>query len=195
VISSRRLTALAAVLVVPVVALAGCSSSSSSSAGASSAAPSDSAAPPSDTGAASPSASLVTTDLKASDVKVTGGLKETPKVTFPTPSAASALSTTDVVVGTGAVVKDTDTITVNYVGIGALTGKEFDSSFSRGQAATFPLAQLIPGWQQGIPGMKVGGRRVLVIPAELAYGANPPTADIQPNETLVFVMDVVAIAS
>ncbi len=190
-ISSRRRAAVVALLLVPALALAGCSSSSSSAtAGASTAAPTDSA-----TASQSASPSLVTTDLKASDVKVTGGIKETPKVTFPTPSSATALSTTDVVVGKGAVVKGTDTITVNYVGIGALSGKEFDSSYSRGQAATFPLAQLIPGWQQGIPGMKVGGRRVLVIPGDLAYGSNPPTTDIQPNETLVFVMDVIAIAS
>jgi len=96
-------------------------------------------------------------------------------------------------VGTGAEVKATDTITVNYVGIGALTGKEFDSSYKRGAPATFPLAQLIPGWQKGIPGMKVGGRRVLVIPGDLAYGPQPPSGDIQPNETLVFVMDVLKV--
>ena len=75
-----------------------------------------------------------------------------------------------------------------------MSGKEFDSSWSRGaQPATFPLNQVIPGWTQGLTGMKIGGRRLLVIPASLAYGDQSPTPAIQNGETLVFVVDVMSI--
>ena len=89
-------------------------------------------------------------------------------------------------------VQPTDTVTVNYCGVG-LGGKTvFDSSWTRGQPATFPLNQLIPGWQQGIPGMKVGGQRLLVIPGSLGYG-DQGTQGIAPNETLVFVIQLESI--
>jgi len=141
-----------------------------------------------------PSTSGPVTGLTAEMVQVTGGIKDTPQVTFPVPSSATALSSKDVIVGTGAQVTATSTITFNYVGIGAESGTTFDSSYERGEPITFALAKLIPGWQQGLPGIAVGGRRVLVIPGELAYGANPPPgSNIQPNETLVFVLDIVAI--
>lgn len=92
--------------------------------------------------------------------------------------------------GTGAVVNPTDTVTVNYIGATCTTGKIFDSSYSRGQPASFPLNQVIKGWTDGIPGMKVGGQRLLGIPADQAYGAQgrPPT--IGPNEPLWFVVEV-----
>jgi peptidylprolyl isomerase len=101
----------------------------------------------------------------------------------------------DVVKGKGEAVKAEDTITIQYVGVSFSTGKEFDSSWSRGEPATFPLGGLIPGWQQGIPGMRPGGRRVLIIPPEQAYGASPdPASGIAPNETLIFVIDLKEIA-
>ena len=181
----RRLAAVAALVLVPSIALSACSSSSSS--GGSSSASS------SPTESASPSQSLVTTSLTADQVEVKGGITQAPQITFPTPSSASELTTKDVVVGTGATVKAGDTITFSYTGVGALSGKVFDSSWERGQPLTYPLTGLITGWQQGIPGMKVGGRRILVIPGDLAYGPNPPTPAIAPNETLVFVMDIVKI--
>ena len=82
--------------------------------------------------------------------------------------------------------------TINYV---ADTGKVFDESWSSGQPVTFPLDRVIPGWSQGLVGMKEGGRRTLVIPAELAYGANPPPgAGIAPNETLVFVVQLLKLS-
>jgi FKBP-type peptidyl-prolyl cis-trans isomerase len=97
-------------------------------------------------------------------------------------------------VGSGAEVKAGDTVTANYCGVG-LGGKTvFDSSYQRGTPATFPLPGVIQGWQDGVPGMKVGGSRLLVIPGSLAYGANPPQgAGIQPDETLVFVVELTAI--
>jgi hypothetical protein len=92
--------------------------------------------------------------------------------------------------GTGADVTAASTLTVNYIGVSCSTGKIFDSSYSRGQPATFPLAQVIKGWQDGLVGMKVGGERLLGIPAALAYGSagKPPIA---PDEALWFVVDVV----
>jgi peptidylprolyl isomerase len=103
----------------------------------------------------------------------------------------TALVTEDLTVGTGATVNPGATVTVDYIGVACSTGAIFDSSYSRGQPAPFPLDQVIPGWTQGIPGMKVGGVRLLGIPAELAYGDQPPSgADIAPGETLWFVVTV-----
>lgn len=120
-----------------------------------------------------------------------------PVVTVPTGPAPTTLQTKDLVTGTGATVKAGQTVTVNYVGVLYKTGKEFDSSWSRNMPFTTPLTtgSVIPGWVQGIPGMKVGGRRELIIPASLAYGAkgSPPT--IPPNSPLVFVVDLLSISS
>ena len=126
-------------------------------------------------------------------VTVTGDLGKAPTVALgPGTASTSTLTVCDLVAGTGAAVAPTDTVTAQYVGIGAATGKKFDSSWDRGQPATFPLANVIEGWQKGIPGMKVGGRRLLVIPGAQAYGANPPSGSgIQANEALVFVVDLV----
>ena len=85
------------------------------------------------------------------------------------------------------------TVEVNYVGVGQKSKKVFDSSFTRGESISFPLNGVIPGWTKGLVGMKEGGRRQLVIPGALAYGANPPSADIGPDETLVFVVDLIKI--
>lgn len=93
--------------------------------------------------------------------------------------------------GTGAAVNPTDTVTVNYIGATCTTGKIFDSSYSRNAPATFALNQVIKGWTDGIPGMKVGGQRLLGIPADQAYGASPPPSSaIGPNEPLWFVVEV-----
>ncbi|HET6865761.1 MAG TPA: FKBP-type peptidyl-prolyl cis-trans isomerase [Solirubrobacteraceae bacterium] len=124
-------------------------------------------------------------------------LAKKPTVTVPTGPAPTKLVTKDLVQGTGQTVKPGQTVTVNYVGDLYKTGKEFDSSWKTGQPATFPLTAggVIQGWVQGIPGMKVGGRRELIIPASLAYGktGRPPT--IPPNSPLVFVVDLLSISS
>lgn len=100
----------------------------------------------------------------------------------------------DIVEGTGAAVQPTDNVTVNYVGIGATTKTQFDASWDAGSTASFPLNGVILGWQEGLVGMKVGGRRLLVIPGDLAYGANAPAGSgIEPNETLIFVVDLISI--
>ena len=140
----------------------------------------------------SPSASSTGYVTGTAGVTVTGDLGKKPTVTLGTDTkATSELTVSDLVVGTGAVVKAGDTVTAQYVGIGAESGKEFDSSWSRGEAAQFSLSQVIQGWQQGIPGMKIGGRRLLVIPGAMAYGDTPPSGStIGKNETLVFVVDL-----
>lgn len=102
------------------------------------------------------------------------------------------LKTTDLSIGTGATITPSDNITVNYTGAVAATGIIFQSTESSGgQPATFSLTQVIPGWTEGIPGMKVGGTRQLLIPADLAYGANPPAGSGIPiNAALVFDVTV-----
>ena len=98
---------------------------------------------------------------------------------------------TDIVVGTGQTVEAGDTVTVHYTGWLA-DGTEFDSSVG-GEPISFPLEGLIAGWQEGIPGMQVGGKRELIIPPELAYGerGNPPS--VPPNSTLTFEIELLSI--
>ena len=96
----------------------------------------------------------------------------------------------DLKAGTGPVVAPEATVTVNYIGVACSTGKIFDNSYERGQPATFALTGVIPGWTQGIPGMKVGGSRLLGIPSALAYGPQGQGADIAPDEPLWFVVEV-----
>lgn len=103
------------------------------------------------------------------------------------------LVVTDLIVGAGDEVPAGATVTAHYVGYGAATGVMFDSSWARGEPATFPLDQVILGWQEGLVGMQVGGRRLLVIPSSLGYGQNPPPGSgIEPGETLIFVVDLVS---
>jgi peptidylprolyl isomerase len=124
-------------------------------------------------------------------------LAKKPTVTVPTGPAPTKLVTKDLVPGTGQTVKAGQTVTVNYVGVLYKTGKEFDSSWKNNAPATFPLTAggVIQGWVQGIPGMKVGGRRELIIPASLAYGKAGRPPSIPANSPLVFVVDLLSIAS
>jgi FKBP-type peptidyl-prolyl cis-trans isomerase len=109
-------------------------------------------------------------------------------------STVTSLKTTDLKVGTGATVQPGANVTVYYTGAVASTGVIFQSTSDSGQAATFSLSQVIPGWTQGIPGMKVGGTRQLLIPAAEAYGANPPSGSgIPANAPLVFNVTLVSI--
>ncbi|MBI5103613.1 MAG: FKBP-type peptidyl-prolyl cis-trans isomerase [Solirubrobacterales bacterium] len=123
--------------------------------------------------------------------EVSTDLKTKP-VVKPTGAAPKELQGTDVVVGTGKEAKEGDKVSVQYVGVLQKGGKEFDSSWKRKEPFEFTLGQgqVIQGWDQGVAGMKVGGRRVLSIPADLAYGAagSPPT--IPANSALVFVVDL-----
>jgi peptidylprolyl isomerase len=107
----------------------------------------------------------------------------------------SELEVIDVVEGSGAEVAAGATVTAHYSGVSASTGEEFDSSWSRGEAASFPLDGVIQGWSEGLVGMKEGGRRTLIIPSEMAYGQSPPPGSgIAPGETLVFTVDMVEVS-
>ena len=118
-----------------------------------------------------------------------------PEVTVPKGKLPKKLVKKDLEVGSGPVAKAGQTVQVQYVGVSALNGRQFDASWDRGEPFSFQLGaqQVIPGWDQGVAGMKVGGRRELIIPPDLAYGAqgSPPT--IGPNETLVFVIDLLGV--
>ncbi len=105
------------------------------------------------------------------------------------------LVTEDLVVGDGAEAVPGNFVEVHYVGKSWSTGAEFDSSWDRGQTFEFGLGQgrVIQGWEQGVAGMKVGGRRKLIIPPELGYGAQGAGGAIGPNETLVFVVDLIGV--
>lgn len=121
--------------------------------------------------------------------------KTKPKVEKPSGAPPKELVTNDLEEGSGAEAKAGDTVTVQYVGVNYKTGKEFDSSWSRSEPFSFTLGagEVIPGWDQGIEGMKVGGRRELIIPPELGYGTAGAPPAIPPNETLVFVVDLEAV--
>lgn len=127
-------------------------------------------------------------------VTVSGELGSKPTVSIGSQTKdVTTLVAVDLVEGTGATVAADATITAHYVGVGAISGQEFDSSWSRGEPTQFPLSRVIEGWSQGIPGMKIGGRRLLVIPGSMAYGSNPPQGSgIASDEALVFVVDVVS---
>ncbi|MEU6173513.1 FKBP-type peptidyl-prolyl cis-trans isomerase [Streptantibioticus parmotrematis] len=120
---------------------------------------------------------------------------EKPEIDFPEGQAPADLEIEDIWVGEGAEAQAGQNVTVHYVGVAFSTGEEFDASWNRGQAFTFPLGggRVIKGWDQGVQGMKVGGRRRLTIPAHLAYGNQSPTPAIQPGETLIFVVDLLKV--
>ncbi|OYW85805.1 peptidylprolyl isomerase [Candidatus Saccharibacteria bacterium 32-49-10] len=111
----------------------------------------------------------------------------------PRTEAVAELEIQDVEVGTGEVVRAGATITAHYTGALVKNGIIFQSSFDMGKPISFGLHQVIAGWTQGVPGMKVGGTRRLVIPAAMAYGSSSPASNIPANSDLVFDIDLVAI--
>ena len=120
--------------------------------------------------------------------------KTKPTVTVPKGAPPAKLVENDLEVGTGPAAKAGDQVTVQYVGVGYDSGEQFDASWDRGEPFPFNLGagEVIPGWDEGIEGMKVGGRRELIIPPDLAYGSAGFPPAIGPNETLIFVVDLVA---
>lgn len=119
---------------------------------------------------------------------------EKPEVDFPG-EAPDDLAITDLVVGDGAEAAAGNTVVVHYVGVAHSSGEEFDASYNRREPPSFRLGvgQVIKGWDQGVQGMKVGGRRQLVIPPHLGYGDRGAGGAIAPGETLIFVVDLVAV--
>lgn len=137
-----------------------------------------------------------TTTQPTTDTTSTAGkLAGTQLSSFTPVASTTELQKIDTKVGDGTEVKTGDTVTVDYTGAVAATGKIFESSLDSGQTATFPLAKVIVGWQEGIPGMKIGGTRRLIIPAAKAYGANPPSAAIPANADLVFDVTLKSIGT
>ena len=124
--------------------------------------------------------------------ETSGALKEKPRISKPKGAPPKKLVVKDLVKGKGATATAGSQLTVNYVGVNYSDGKEFDSSFDSGQPLEFELgaSMVIPGWDEGLEGMKVGGRRRLTIPPDKAYGAQGSPPAIGPNETLVFVIDL-----
>ncbi|MDT0168691.1 FKBP-type peptidyl-prolyl cis-trans isomerase [Pseudarthrobacter sp. BRE9] len=169
--------------------------------------PSDGASP-SPSAAAAPSQLLIIKVLSASDptpvLDKPQGETVTPPAGLPTvtekdgipeinvagAAAPTSLVSQDLIKGTGATVKESDTLTVNYVGVNLADGTKFDSSFDRGQPATFPLTGVIKGWTQGLAGKTVGSRVLLVIPKDLAYG---DAGQGQAKGDLVFVVDILGV--
>jgi peptidylprolyl isomerase len=136
---------------------------------------------PSDGAGSTPASTAKSKESNVNQLQGTKLANFTPVASIP------QLQEADTTPGTGAAVKAGATVTVDYTGAVASTGVIFQSSKDSGRTATFPLNQVIPGWSQGIPGMKVGGTRRLLIPASLAYGANPPQGSgIPANADLVF---------
>ena len=149
-------------------------------------------------GGSDDSSSSTQSSSEATTTKQSGGdsnLNAKPKITVPDAAAPKKLEQKEIVEGDGAEAKAGDEVTVQYVGVGYDSKKEFDSSWSRNEPLTFTLGagEVIPGWDQGVAGMKVGGRRELTIPANLAYGPAGSPPAIGQNETLIFVVDLLAV--
>jgi peptidylprolyl isomerase len=116
-----------------------------------------------------------------------------PEVDAPEGPAPETLEIVDIVEGTGPEATRGSKVDVHYLGVEYESGEEFDSSWSRGQSINFPLNNLIQGWQEGIPGMKVGGRRKLTVPPALAYGPAGGGHQLS-GKTLIFVIDLLGVS-
>ena len=121
--------------------------------------------------------------------------RDKPEIEFPEGPPPTDLVIVDEILGDGPVAAAGQTVDAHYVGVAYSSGEEFDASWNRGQSLSFRLGagQVIAGWDQGIQGMKVGGRRRLVIPPHLGYGNRGAGAAIKPGETLIFVVDLVGV--
>ena len=121
-------------------------------------------------------------------------MTDKPEIDFPEGPAPTDLQITDITVGDGTEAKAGDVVAVHYVGVAFSTGEEFDSSYGRGPLQfQLGVGQVIKGWDDGVQGMRVGGRRKLVIPADQAYGRHGIPGVIGPNEALIFVCELRAV--
>ena len=122
-------------------------------------------------------------------------MSQKPEIDFVDPTPPTDLVSQDITIGDGEEATERDRVSVHYVGVALSTGEEFDASYNRGEPLDFRvgIGQVIEGWDKGILGMKVGGRRQLVIPPHLAYGDRGAGAVIKPGETLVFLCDLVKV--
>jgi peptidylprolyl isomerase len=122
-------------------------------------------------------------------------MSDKPEIDFPEGPPPADLQITDITVGEGPEAGPGSQVSVHYVGVAHSTGEEFDASYNRGAPLDFPLGAggVIQGWDKGVAGMKVGGRRQLVIPPHLGYGDRGAGGVIKPGETLIFVVDLVGV--
>jgi peptidylprolyl isomerase len=122
-------------------------------------------------------------------------MTDKPEIDFPDTPPPTDLEVVDITVGDGAEATTGSTVVTHYVGVAHSSGEEFDASYNRGEPLSFRLGvgQVIAGWDRGIEGMKVGGRRRLVVPPDLAYGERGAGSAIAPGETLIFVVDLVDV--
>ncbi len=198
---AKFLTPLALALLCAGLSACGGSSASGVQLAPSGGSTTDSVAASATSSASSASSSSVTASSTSSSAAVStpkppSPLSKKPVVTVPSGAAPKTLVIKDLIKGTGATATSGKTVTVNYVGVLFKGGTEFDSSWKRSQTFPFQLGQgqVIPGWDKGVPGMKVGGRRELIIPAAEAYGAQGQPPTIPPNAPLVFVIDLLAVS-
>jgi peptidylprolyl isomerase len=182
-----RPSLLAVLLCALVLPLAACGGDDSSSGSGSSAASSETPA-----GGPTPSAEET---VKALAESISKDTKTKPVVAIPAGGTPTKLTKVDIVDGTGKAAKTGDTVSVQYVGSSWSTGAEFDASWDKGQPFSFTLGNgdVIKGWDQGVVGMKPGGRRLLIIPPDLGYGAQGQPPTIAANETLAFVVDLESV--
>jgi FKBP-type peptidyl-prolyl cis-trans isomerase len=141
-----------------------------------------------------------TVTFNAVTVSGATNMSNKPQATSGSTLPAAKLKVKDLVVGTGEAATPTSTVTVQYVGVRYADGKQFDSSWDRGGPTTFPLKKVVRGFAQGIggndeiPPMKVGGRRIMIVPSEMGYGeTGTPDGSIPPNASIVFVVDLIAV--
>src|SRR3954447_11332194 len=183
----RRAPLLLALL---ALAAAGCGSSDDKSKDTTSTASEPVSSQPADTTSTESGSSGGTATIKPSPTK---SLAKKPAIPRQSGDPPTQIVSQDIVKGTGATAQTGDTVTVRYVGVRFRDNQQFDASWDRKpNSFPFPLGagQVIQGWDKGIVGMKVGGRRQLTIPPDLAYGAQGFPPDILPNETLIFVVDL-----
>ncbi len=195
-----RRAGIAAFSTALLLATAACSSSSSPSSSsppttATSATTQGPAAPTTAAGAAFGAAVSGIAPIPSSDLSPAGTFGSRPQVKVPSGNAPTQLEAWDLIVGTGATAATGSTVNVQYDGYSLTNKSEFDASWNSGQAFSFPLGegQVIKGWDEGVAGMKVGGRRELIIPPSLAYGSQSPSPSIASNDTLIFVVDLVSV--
>ena len=145
-------------------------------------------------GAESPAANTVVEHTTTPTTPSTGPLATEPTITPPKTPVPKTLVIHEIVKGTGAEAKAGKSVTVNYVGALYSNGKVFDASWKRSEPFVFSLGQgqVIPGWDKGVVGMRVGGRRELIIPSELAYGKPGRPPSIPPNSPLIFIVDLLS---
>jgi peptidylprolyl isomerase len=195
----RKTTTITCAALALAAALAGCGSSSSATKAAGvQLAPQGGLTSATSTASASTSAttsSASATSTTTSSTPLPAALKTKPKVSIPSGPPPSKLVVKDLIKGTGPAATASSTVNVQYVGELYKGGKQFDASWNdgSGQPVSLPLTGVIKGWQQGIPGMKIGGRRELIIPPSLGYGATAQSK-IPANSTLVFVIDLHALS-